>query len=371
MDRNEGIIRTSVVGVVTNVLLAVAKLAVGYLANSVSIIVDAVNSFSDALTYVITVIGGNLAEKEPDRDHPFGHGRIEHLATLLIGVLIVYVGVSALIQSIHEIAQPDTPDYSTTTILVVVAAIIVKILLGIYVGRRGRELHSVSLKTSGRDAFNDAADSAATLVSAVAFIVGGWHIEGIVGVLISLSIIKTGIDALRETTDELLGHSANLELSEAVRNSILSFPEVEGVDNIAIHSYGAAHLLGSAHIEVPDHYTVAWVDNLQRAITEKVREDTGVEMLGISIRAINTESKEVAEAREAIREIIHETEGAHQMHAFYIDPADKTMNFDIILEYGLPDPEATCEQVREKVSALYPEYEVHITADHDFTEIPH
>ncbi len=367
-ERNNAIVRTGAAGIGANLLLAALKLAVGIAANSVAIITDAVNNIGDAMTYTITVVGTRLSEKEPDRKHPFGYGRTEYLTTLIIGVAILCAGIEALKTSVERILNPEPSDYAAVTLIIVSAALLVKILIGLYTKKRGRALDSHALTVSGNGALHDAIASAATLVAAIVYIRTGYNIEAWIGAAISVIIIKEGVDTMRETAGVILGKSTDVSLASAVKKSILDFPEVDGVYDIVIHSYGRERLMGSAHIEVTDRLTVAWIDNLQRAITRKVKADTGVEMLGLSIYAINSRSERVIKARETVRAISLATPGVRQMHGFYIDRVDKTMSFDVVVDFDVKDKSALRDDITRKVLEAYPEYDVKITVDNDFTD---
>ena len=368
MKRNRAIIRTSRIGIAANFFLAAVKLAAGFAANSVSIIADAVNNISDAMSSVVTIIGTRLSEKEADRRHPFGYGRIEYVASLVIGMIILYAGFDAFKTSLDRILHPETSDYSAATLLVVSAAVVVKILMGLYTKKRGTDLDSEALKASGRDAILDSVASAATLAAAIIYMISAYSVEAWIGIVISLGVIKTGIETLRNAAGVILGKSVDIRLAVAVRKAICSFPEVEGVYDLVIHSYGKEKLLGSAHIEVADRYTVAWVDNLQRAIERKVREDTGVDMHGLSVNAINTQSAEVMAAREKIRAIVSETDGARRIHGFYVDLVDKTMNFDVEIGFDVRVKESLCRELLLKAREAYPDYDFKITTSYDYTE---
>ena len=368
MNRNKSIIRISWICISTNFILAAFKLVVGFMANSVAVISDGINNVTDVMSSAITIIGTKLSEKEPDREHPFGYGRIEYLSSMVIGSIILYAGIEMIKSSISKIMRPELNDYTSVTVMVVAVAIIIKIIIGLYLNREGKKLDSQALIASGKDAMVDSVSSIAVLSAALIYIYKGYDIEAWVGLGISLAIIKTGFDILRDAADIILGKSVDNELTSSVKKAICSFPEVEGVYKIVIHSYGKERLLGSAHIEVSDLYKVAWIDNLQRAITRKVRKETGVEMLGLSVYAINTHSEAIIEAREAVRQIVTEAEGAKEMHGFYIDLVDKTMNFDVVLEFGVRSRKSLREELREKVLKLYPEYNVVIDVDYDFTD---
>ncbi len=169
VKRNRIIIRTSILGILANVFLAAFKAVIGLLSHSIAIVLDAVNNLSDALASLITIIGTRLAGKEPDRKHPFGYGRIEYLSAMTISLLILYAGITSLVESVKKIIHPDQPDYSTVTLVIVAVAVLVKILLGRYVKKTGEKVHSDSLINSGADATMDAVISASTLVAALLY----------------------------------------------------------------------------------------------------------------------------------------------------------------------------------------------------------
>ena len=252
MDRNKAIVRVSLVGIGVNLLLAAFKFATGLASGSVSILSDAVNNFTDMLSCAITILGTRLSEKEPDRKHPFGYGRVEYLASLLIGIIILYTGFDTLRHSVFHLLHPKTVEYSAVTLLVIAAAILCKIHSGLYMKKRGRALQSPALTASGNDALMDSIVSSSTLAAALLYIHTGISIEAWVGAVISLVVLRTGLATLREPLGGILGQSADVALARAVRDSILRFPEVEGVYNIVIHSYGSRRMYGSAHVELSD-----------------------------------------------------------------------------------------------------------------------
>ena len=367
MDRTREITKTSIFGIASNVFLAVFKFTVGFTANSVSIVLDAVNNISDALSSVITLVGARLSVKEPDREHPFGYGRVEGLSALLIGTIIMYAGVSALKESIIRIVNPETADYSFEAFIVMAAAIVCKVLIGFYTTRKGVALKSTALKASGKDSIDDSVLTAATLAAALIFIFTGLSLEAYVGAVISLVIIRTGYETLRETVGEILGERVSADLVLAVKNSIMTFPEVEGVYDIVIHSYGKDMLIGSAHIEIADSFKASWIDNLQRSIMKKVYQDTGVTIHGVSVYAVNSKNEKAAEIRRDIQALAEKHEHVMQMHGFYLDDIDKAIKFDIVVSFDAPDSQEIRDAIRDEVKALCPGYSVDITIDHDIS----
>ena len=235
--REKTIVRTSIIGILVNVLLAAFKAAVGVLTSSIAIVLDAVNNLSDAASSIITIVGTKLAAREPDRKHPFGYGRIEYLSAMIISVIVLYAGVTSLIESIKKIIHPETPDYSVTALIIVAVGVLVKILLGRYVKGVGEKVNSDSLINSGKDATLDSVISASTLAAALIFLASGLSLEAWLGAVISLIIIRSGVEMLRETISEILGQRADAELVREIKKTVLSFPPVSGAYDLVLHKY--------------------------------------------------------------------------------------------------------------------------------------
>ena len=255
VQREQVIVKTSIIGIITNVLLAGLKVLVGLLAHSIAIVLDGVNNLSDALSSVITIIGAKLAGKKPDKKHPLGHGRIEYVSSMLVAAIVLYAGVTALIESVKKIFQPQEVSYSLLTLLVLAVAIIVKLILGKYVKAKGEQVQSGALIASGADASFDAVLSGSVLASALIFL--KWHVslEAYVGVLISVVIIKAGVEMLKDTLDDILGHRADAQIVQAIRQIITQEPQVHGVYDILINNYGPNKNYASLHIELDDTMT--------------------------------------------------------------------------------------------------------------------
>ena len=204
-SRNKIIVRTSVIGILANVLLAAAKAVIGFVANSIAVILDAVNNLSDAMSSVITILGAKLAGKAPDKEHPYGYGRVEYLSAMIVSGLVLYAGITSAVESVKKILEPETPDYSSTALVIIALAVVVKVVLGRYVKAQGEKANSGALIASGADASFDAVLSLSVLASALIFVFTGISLEAYVGVVISCFIIKAGIDMMKETLDDILG----------------------------------------------------------------------------------------------------------------------------------------------------------------------
>ena len=366
-ERERTIIKTSVVGIATNVLLAAFKAVVGLLSRSIAVTLDAVNNLSDALSSVITIIGAKLGARQPDRKHPLGHGRVEYISSLLVAAIVLYAGITSLVESVKKIIHPEAADYSTVSLLIIAVAIAVKLILGRYVKAQGEKVNSGALIASGSDASFDAILSASVLASAIIFLV--WHIslEAYVGVVIAAFIIKAGIGMTTETLDDILGHREDAETSLKIKRLLTEEPEVRGAYDLILYNYGPNKNYGSVHLELPDTMTVDQVDVLTRRVETKVYRETGVILTGVGVYSYNTTDEQAAQIRNAVQETVLSHDWALQMHGFYVDTEKKTMRFDVVLSFDVDRKEAL-ETLQREVRALYPDYNAMIVPDVDVTD---
>ena len=243
-DRERTIVRTSILGIVANVLLAGFKAAVGVLSNSIAITLDAVNNLSDALSSVITIVGTKLAGRAPDKRHPMGYGRIEYLTAMVISVIVLYAGITSGVESVQKIISPETPDYSAAALIVVAAGVVAKVLLGRHVQSVGRRVNADSLVASGQDALSDAVLSVSTLGAALVYLAFGISLEAWVGAVISAFIAKAGLEMLWQTLSQILGERMSPELAEKVKGVIAEEDRVLGVYDLILSSYGPERRVG-------------------------------------------------------------------------------------------------------------------------------
>ena len=367
-SREKTIVRTSIIGIVANVFLAAFKAAVGLMSHSIAIVLDAVNNISDAGSSLITIIGTKLAGKEPDKKHPFGYGRIEYLSAMIISVIVLYAGITSFVESVKQIIHPETPDYSTVSLIIVAVAVVVKILLGRYVKGVGVKVNSDSLINSGEDATLDSVISASTLVAAVIFLIFHISLEAWLGAVISLVIIKSGVEMLRDTISQLLGERNDTELARAIHETVTGFPDVQGAYDLVLNNYGPETWNGSIHIEVPDTYSAARLDQLIREITMKVYREHQVILTAIGVYSVNTKDEEVIEAKQKVEEIVLSHEHVRQMHGFYLLKDQKTLRFDVVISLDAKDRRAVFREVIDDVQKAFPDYTLQAAMDTDFSE---
>ncbi|MBO4717187.1 MAG: cation transporter [Spirochaetales bacterium] len=367
VSRDKIIVRTSITGIVANVFLAGFKAIVGVLSNSIAVILDAVNNLSDALSSLITIVGAKISAKKPDRNHPLGHGRVEYMSALIISFIVLYAGAQAAIESVKKIINPQTPEYSVVSLVIIGAAVVVKILLGAYFKKQGKKVNSTALIASGTDASFDAILSFSVFVSALIFMIFGISLEAYVGVLISGFIIKSGIELLRETLDDILGKRADAVLSKRIKEIICQEPEVYGAYDLFVNNYGPDKNYASIHIELADTLTVDEVDVITRRIQEKVYHCTGVVLTGVGVYSHNTKDNEAAHIRNDVQEMVMTHDWALQIHGFHTDPVLKTMRFDVVFSFDKNVDEGL-KEITAEVMKAYPGFKVVVTPDLDLTD---
>ena len=368
ISREKAIVRTSLIGIIANVFLAAFKAVVGLTTHSIAIVLDAVNNISDAGSSLITIVGTKLAGKEPDKKHPFGYGRIEYLSAMIIAVIVLYAGITSLVESVRQIIHPETPDYNAVSLVIVAVAVVVKILLGRYVKNVGVRVNSDSLINSGEDATLDSVISASTLVAAGIFLLFHVSLEAWLGAIISAVIIKSGIGMLRDTISQILGERNDAELAKSIRQTVISFPDVQGAYDLVLNNYGPDTWNGSIHIEVPDTYSADQLDQLIREITVAVLKEHHVILTAIGVYSVNTHDEEIISAQKKVREIVLAHEHVRQMHGFYLMKDRKAMRFDVVISFDAKDRRAVYHDVVEDVEKAFPDYELQIAMDTDFAE---
>lgn len=364
VKREKAIVKTSVVGVVTNVFLAVFKAAIGMISHSIAVTLDAVNNLSDALSSVITIIGAKLGSKQPDKKHPLGYGRIEYISSMLVAAIVLYAGITSLVESVKKIIHPEAADYSTVSLIIIAVAIVVKLVLGQYVKKQGKKHNSGALVASGSDALFDAILSASVLASAIIYLV--WHIslEAYVGVVIAGIIIKAGVEMMIETLNDILGKRSDRDDVKEIKRLICEEPEVRGAYDLIMYNYGPNKNYASVHIELPDTMTVDEVDTLTRRIQTRVYHESGVILTGIGVYSFNTSNDEAAQIRNTVQETVLTHDWALQLHGFYADTENKTMRFDVVVSFDA-DSEEAIKTLTKEIQQIYPDYSLQIVPDID------
>ena len=365
MDRNKKIIKTSIIGIITNFILVIFKFVIGLITNSIAIILDALNNLTDVLSSIITIVGTKLAEKAPDKKHPYGHGRIEYFTSVIISVIVLIAGITAGKESIEKVIHPEEVEYSIISLVIIAVAVIVKFIMGKYVKSIGKKLNSQSLVASGQDAFMDSILSFTTLIAGIINCIWKISIEGFLGAVISIIIIKSAIEILRNTVDSMLGERADKDLVEKIKKTLTSFEEVQGAYDLNLHNYGPSKIIASVHIQVRNDMTAEEIHILTREIEYKIYKEYGI-ALTIGIYAANDKG-EFGEMKKELAKIIKGYSSILQVHGFYVNKADKNVYFDLILDFDEKNKEQVLKDVIAEMKNKYKEYNFNVILDSDIS----
>ncbi len=367
-ERERVIVRTSMIGILANIVLVIFKALVGFASGSIAIILDAVNNLTDVLSSVITIVGTKLANRAPDKGHPVGHGRMEYLTTMVVAVVILYAGITALMESAKKILHPEAASYNVVTLVVLVGAIVIKLTLGRYVRRKGKMVESGALEASGLDAMYDAVISLSVLVTALLYIGTGLSLEAWVGVVIALFIIKSGFEMIGEAVNSVMGARVSGNLSKAVKATVAEEPGVMGAYDLFLNDYGPGNYYGSVHVEVPETMTADEIDHMSHHIQERVLKKHGIVITTVGVYAYNTTNAEAIDMRETVRKLVMAHKGVIQMHGFYANHAEKHIHFDVIISFNIHDRESLRQHIVEDVQKRYPGWSVFTNLDIDMSD---
>lgn len=363
VNREKEITQTSIIGIVANIFLAGFKALVGLIAGSIAIVLDAVNNLTDALSSVITIAGIKLAKRKPNHDHPFGYGRIEYFAAILIAGIVLTAGIMSLIESVKKIINPEIPEYGCAAIIVVSSAIIVKLLLGKYVKSQGEKYNSDALVASGTDASFDAIISASTLVGAIITLIFSISVDGYIGAIISAFIIKAGAEMLMDSIGSVIGKRPDSEITKAIKDTVKHIDGVQGAFDLVLHNYGPDKALGSIHVEIPATMTADEIHKLTKQIQLTILDQYHV-FLTVGIYAVDSIHRE---QRNNIKQFALEHPGVLGSHGIFIDDEHTYVSFDVLTDFTVHDRETLTNELTKQVQTILPNYTVSISYDTNYS----
>lgn len=366
-QRSRQIARTSIIGIVTNILLSGFKAAVGLISGSIAIVLDAVNNITDALSSVITIAGVKLAKRKPNAKHPFGMGRVEYFSAIIISILILVTGFTSLVESVEKIISPTDPEYGTAVLIVVSAAIVTKLFLGRYVKSQGEKYNSDALVASGTDAMFDSIISCATLLGAVIMMVWQVNLDGWLGAAIAILIIKAGIEMLASPVSQVIGRRPDSEITKSIKKTVREIPGVLGAYDLILHDYGPDKAMGSIHVEIPDTLSAKEIHLLTSKIQHTIYGQYSV-MLTVGIYAVNQSDDEKSETGRRLRQAMLSHQGAIGFHGLLINDAERYVSFDVLLDFSSGDRTALRKEMESDVAEILPGYRAEINFDTDFSD---
>ena len=354
------------VGIVTNVLLAAAKILIGALFGAIAIVADGINNLTDSLSSVITLVGFRLSAAQADEEHPYGHGRMEYIAAMLIAMLMAMVGFTLAQESLPKILHPEEASSSWLVWLTLVLSIAVKLWQGLFYRSMGKAIGSDALRANFRDSINDVISTSAVLVSVLITPLVGYNTDGIMGLAVALFIMYSGVMLMKETIQPLLGEGADSELAERIKSAVLSYEGVVGVHDLEVHNYGPGRMFVSLHAEVPAETDVLESHDVIDNIERELRQSMGLH-LTIHMDPIVTSDLELDDLRAELSEILTAFERV-QYHDLRLVRGTTHTNvlFDLVVPFGyrLSDDEL-CRRVDDALKKNHPTYFTVITVDKD------
>lgn len=363
---------SGVVGILCNALLCTAKIAAGLLTGAVSIVADGINNLSDGGSCVVSLLGFKMAGKPADDKHPFGHGRIEYVAGLIVSFIIVLMGVELAKTSLDKIFHPEEISFSWITPAVLGISILVKLWMCFFNRKMGDKIDSTVLRATAMDSLSDVAATSAVLAG---FVIGYWarvNLDGYLGVLVALFILYTGVSTAKGTLDLLLGEAPDPEFVKQIQQEVLSYPEIIGVHDLIVHNYGPGHSVVSLHAEVPCDVDILkihdTIDNAERDLKKKFDCEVVIHM-----DPIITDDKETNEIHQKLSSIVRLLDSRVTIHDFRMvkGPTHTNLIFDIVVphQFRLTDDQVV-ESLRQAVKALDARYEIVVNVDKAYTAPP-
>ena len=341
-------------GIFLNICLFVGKLIAGLLSNSIAIIADAVNNLSDAASSAITLIGFKISEQKPDKDHPYGHGRVEYIAGLLISIAIVFMGFELIKSSIEKIIHPQEMACDMITVAILVASILVKIYMFSYNRSIGKKIESVVMSATATDSLSDTIATFVVLLSTLIYQFTGLNIDAYCGVLVGLFILYSGCNAAKETISPLLGQPPKPEFVDQIKDLVMSHEEILGIHDMIVHDYGPGRIMASLHAEVDSKGDIMEIHDLIDRIENEIQEQCNCQAV-IHMDPILVNDPYTDELKEIVRKIIDELDPNIHFHDFRVvkGPTHTNIIFDIVLpfDYQYKD-EYVVDFIRNKLSAL-------------------
>ena len=359
---------SSTVGIVCNIILFVSKFIIGTIANSVAIISDAFNNLTDCLSCIITMFGYNLASKPADKEHPFGHGRMEYCTSLIIAVFIIIVGFEFFKTSLSRILNKEDIDVTYFTIIVLVLSILLKFWMYLFNKKMATIFNNQAMMATSYDSLSDAMTTSITLIGSIISLFTSFPIDGVIGLIVSGLIIKTAISIIKDTLDELLGKPADKETTQQLLDIVMSHQGILGVHDLMIHNYGPNNMIASLHAEVDAKQNVLeahdTIDNIEKEIFEKMKI-----MTTIHLDPIETDNIQLNQYKTIVRKVLNEIDPELSFHDFrmVVGQTHTNLIFDVIISDKYRDKNQMLkEKIDEQLKLIDNKLETVITFDSQF-----
>jgi cation diffusion facilitator family transporter len=363
---------SGVIGVIVNLILFIVEIILGVLTNSIAIIADGFHNLADVTSSVVTLIGFKLSNRPADKEHPFGHGRMEYISALVVSFVILVVGLEFIKTSFDRVIHPQVVSYSVTTFIIIILAIPLKLWLSYFNKSLGKMISSSALEAAGADALNDVAILSGVIISLIVSYVFKIDIDGYVGLVVAIFILLSGLSLVKETIDPLLGQAPDPDLVKEIITSVIGYEHIIGVHDLIIHNYGPGRSMASLHAEVPHNISIMKIheviDKAEKELSQKLDM-----FIIIHMDPVYTDSKEVNDAKKTVVQILKKFPVVHSIHDFRIvgEGESKNLIFDIVIGFDNrvteKDEEKLKSDIDTAVKLKHPGYDTVITVDRDYT----
>lgn len=362
--KNYGIV-SGFVGIFCNVILFISKIIAGILTSSVSITADAFNNLSDAGSSIVTIIGFKLADKPADADHPFGHGRIEYISGFIVSIVILIVGLELIKSSIVKIINPEPIDFNIVSLAIMVISILIKLWMSVYNRYVGKKIDSSTIQAVAADSLNDVVATSAVVIGIVINYFTSLNIDGVMGCVVAIFIIKAGLETAKDTIDPLLGQAPEQSFVDAIESEVLKYDIVIGIHDLIVHNYGPGRTIVSLHAEVPCNVGILeihdTIDNIEKHINQKFNCESVIHMDPIMV-----DNENINKLHDVVKNIIHNVDDSMSMHDFRVveGPTHTNLIFDIAVPWKckMADDEII-NSIQKEIDKLEDRFELVIQID--------
>lgn len=357
-----------VVGIISNLVLFVIKIVAGAIFNSIAITADAINNLSDSGSSLVTLLGFKIAGKPADKQHPFGHARMEYLSGLIVSFLVLFLGLQLIKSSVEKIINPQETQFTLLTMAVLVVAIMIKLWQALFYRKVGRRIDSTALLATAVDSRSDILATSAVLVAALISKLTGYNLDGYMGVVVALFIIYTGAQLVKDTSSPLLGMAPSKEMVDGIYRKILSYEGIIGLHDLRVHNYGEAQYFASVHCEVPASQDIMVSHDIIDNIERDFFKEQGLHMV-IHLDPVVADDEKTNELRREVQEIVMTIAPEISMHDFRVvwGVSHTNLIFDIVVPFGLKrDDDEIVDAITAKVYQINPTYNSVITVDHQY-----
>lgn len=357
----------SCVGVGVNLLLALVKFLLGTVMGSVAVTADAANNLSDAAGSIVSLVSVRMAQKPVDREHPFGHGRMEYIGALGVGVLILFMGVELLKSGVESILHPALPALDVLPFAILLVSILLKVWLYFFYTKVGKRIDSATLLAAAKDSLSDVLATSAVALSMLAGHFLGWAVDGWMGTVVALLVLKAGVEVCKDTIDSLMGGKPDQELGRRIITLLMGYDQILGVHDLIIHDYGPGRCFASVHAEVPAHGNILALHEVIDRAEREIGQELNIPIC-IHMDPIVTGDAEGDRMKDAMVQALHAIDGKLMLHDFRRVPGEETVNliFDVVVPAGYGDTGALRKKLEEAAMAIDPRNRCIIQFDLDY-----